>query len=252
MLLVALLLGAFLAGSVPFGLLIARARGIDLRAHGSGNIGATNVGRVLGPRWFVVVFLLDFLKGFGPVLLGGWLLGTLGRMDAAPGDSASWLGVALAAVLGHVFCPWLKFKGGKGVATGAGVLVGVFPALTVPAIAGFLVFLAALRLSRYMSLASMIAASSVPLFVAAWFHAAHAGWVPLRTESPVEVRHMLPFLAFAGAVAALVVWAHRGNIARLRAGTEPRWPKPKTPTPQPAPIHPGGPGDTPGPLNTSG
>ncbi len=232
MLLVALLLGAFLAGSIPFGMLIARARGIDLRAHGSGNIGATNVGRVLGARWFVVVFLLDFLKGFGPVLLGGWLLGTLGRMDAAPANSASWLGVALAAILGHVFCPWLKFKGGKGVATGAGALVGVFPALTVPAIAGFLVFLAALRLTRYMSLASMIAATSVPLFVAGWFHAAHAGWVPLRTDSPVEVRHMLPFLAFAGAVAALVVWAHRGNIARLRAGTEPRWPKtPTTPTP---------------------
>ncbi|MDX2132152.1 MAG: glycerol-3-phosphate acyltransferase [Planctomycetota bacterium] len=234
MLVPVLILGALLAGSVPFGLLVARAKGIDLRAHGSGNIGATNAGRVLGARWFGVVFALDFLKGFLPTLGAGLLLGTLGTLAIPPAASLAWLSVGVAAVLGHVFSPWLGFKGGKGVATGAGVLLAAFPGLTVPALGGAVAFFVVLRVARYMSVASMAAAASIPLFVGVWFHAVHERWVtarwlgaPAPGEPPVEVVHMLAFLGVAAALAGLVIWAHRSNIARLRAGTEPRWPRPR-------------------------
>jgi acyl phosphate:glycerol-3-phosphate acyltransferase len=213
---------AFLAGSVPFGLVVARAKGIDIRAHGSGNIGATNVGRALGRRWFLVVFSLDFAKGFVPTIAAGVLLGCLGRMAVEPLLSLQWLAVALASILGHVFSPWLGFRGGKGVATSAGSLLAVFPAITFPALAGFATFLVVMRLWRFMSVSSMAAACSLPLGVAAWFHLAHLG-VTIRPEPPVQVHHMLPYLGVTTLIAALVVWTHRGNIARLRRGTEPRW-----------------------------
>ena len=122
---------AFLCGSIPFGMLIARARGIDIRAHGSGNIGATNVGRVLGRTWGVAVFALDVCKGLAPVLVAGAALGTLGHIAAPARDAWLVLATAAAAILGHVFCPWLRFKGGKGVATSLGALAGVFPVLTI-------------------------------------------------------------------------------------------------------------------------
>jgi len=227
----ALLAAAFLAGSIPFGLLVARTKGVDIRAHGSGNIGATNVGRVLGRRFFYLVFLLDFLKGFVPVLAAGWLLGALSRMAIEPGTSLKWLGVVVAAVAGHVFTPWLGFKGGKGVATSAGALLAVFPAMTIPGLAALVVFLACLRLWRYVSLAAILASASVPLWVAAWFHLAHLG-VTLRQEPAVDVVHMLPFLGVSTLLAVLVLWTHRGNIARLRAGTEPRWGQ-QAPVPKP-------------------
>lgn len=214
------LVGAFLFGSIPFGLLIARAKGIDIRTVGSGNIGATNVGRALGRKWFIGVFLLDFFKGAIPLLAAGWWLRALGRLDIEPNVGSLWVGIGVAAVLGHVFTPWLRFKGGKGVATGAGVLMATFPALTVPALAAFVIFLPAVRLLRFMSLASMLAALSLAPFVAAWFHVAH---INRLNGQEVEVRHMLPFLAFALLLGVLVFWTHRGNIKRLRAGTEPRW-----------------------------
>lgn len=226
----ALLAAAFLAGSIPFGLLVARAKGVDIRAHGSGNIGATNVGRVLGKRFFYLVFLLDFLKGFLPVLAAGWLLGALSHMAIEPATSLKWLGVVVAAVAGHVFTPWLKFKGGKGVATSAGALLAVFPAMTIPGVVALLVFLVCLRVWRYVSLAAILACASVPLSVAAWFHLAHMG-ITLRDEPAVEVVHMLPFLGVSTLLAVMVVWTHRSNIARLRAGTESRWGQ-RTPAPR--------------------
>lgn len=231
MILALLIVGAFLAGSVPFGLLIARAKGIDLRKHGSGNIGATNAGRALGGRWFVIVLLLDAAKGFAPVCIAGHMLGTWGRLAIEPADAWVWLAVLLAAVLGHVFCPWLGFRGGKGVATSAGALLGMWPALTIPAAGAIVLFSIILRTTRLMSLASMIGAASASAFVALWFHAAHARWVHID-PAPIEVRHMLPFLTLALALGALVVWTHRANIARLRAGTEPRFGAPKPPPPQ--------------------
>ncbi len=106
---------AFLCGSIPSGLLICKAKGIDIRKHGSGNIGATNVGRVLGRRWFFICFLCDFAKACVPTLLCGRQLEMLGRFDVLWPHSLIWLGAMVAAVLGNVFNPWLGGRGGKGV-----------------------------------------------------------------------------------------------------------------------------------------
>src|SRR5688572_17508185 len=119
--------GTYLLGSVPFGLLVGLARGVDVRASGSGNIGATNVGRVLGGKFFVLTFILDLLKSLLPMLLATWLL----RRQLGPPDTYAtrhyllWLTVGFAAVVGHMFPVFLRFKGGKGVATSAGFMLGL-------------------------------------------------------------------------------------------------------------------------------
>lgn len=211
---------AFLAGTIPFGLLIARAKGIDIRKVGSGNIGATNVGRVLGKRYFFLCFALDFLKGFAPVLIAGWTAGVFGKRDFAAFDAWWWMLAMLAPVLGHVLNPWLGFKGGKGVATSLGALLAVFPHLTVPAVGAFAVFLVMLVGLRFMSLAAMSGAASLPVFVLAgwWFGRGNVG-----DGRPAQgLSDLAPMLVLAIVVAVLVVWTHRGNIQRLRAGTEPR------------------------------
>lgn len=208
---------AFLSGSLPTGYLIGRSRGIDIRAHGSGNIGATNVGRVLGPKAWVLCFGVDFLKGFAPVLLVGLLAGLAGRWNVAPRDMSLWLGVMVAPILGHMFCPWLGFKGGKGVATGLGVVLGVFPVLTVSGAAAFAVFVAALKTWKYVSLASLLAACTLPLSLLAL-----AGFRRVTTEGPLgESPWLVPSLIATTVMAATVIAKHRGNIARIRAGTEP-------------------------------
>lgn len=216
-----LIVVAFLAGSIPFGLIIGKLKGVDIRTQGSGNIGATNLGRVLGRRYFFLCFALDALKGFIPTLAGGVVLGVAGRLDLPPTQSAAWLGIMLASVLGHVFCPWLRFKGGKGVATSLGALLGVWPALTLPGLLALVSFVLALRVWRYVSLASIIAAIAVPLGVAAWFHLASIGIGP-HPRGAVQVVHMLPFLGLSLLLSALVIGRHRANISRLRAGTEPK------------------------------
>ncbi len=211
---------AFLCGSIPFGLLIGRAKGIDVRKHGSGNIGASNVGRVLGKKYFFVCFGLDFLKGFVPTLAAGLVLGGTQR------EAWWWLAVMLTSVLGHVFSPWLKFKGGKGVATALGAMLAVFPPLTVPALAAFLVWLGSLATWRYISVSSILAAVVLPIFVAGW---AAIGVMPRGAvaagqagEPIVRLMDGLPFILVAGLVSLLVIWTHRGNMRRLRAGTEPK------------------------------
>lgn len=210
----------FLAGTIPFGLLIARAKGIDIRKVGSGNIGATNVGRVLGKKYFLLCFALDFLKGFGPVLAAGWMAGVLGKRDVPVIDEWLWMAAMLAPVLGHVLNPWLKFKGGKGVATSLGALLAVFPHLTVPAAGAFIVFAVVLAGWRYMSLASVTGAVSLPFFVV-------AGWWLNRMSAASEglvpgFETLVPVLTLSVLVALLVVWTHRDNLRRLRAGTEPK------------------------------
>lgn len=211
---------AFLMGSIPFGLLIARAKGVDIRKVGSGNIGATNVGRVLGKPYFFLCFALDFLKGFVPTLTAGWIAGTLGRLDLPAERSLPWLGVMIAGVLGHVFSPWLKFKGGKGVATAIGAISGVAPALAVPGAAAFVVFFVVLRWKRYMSLASMAAAASLPACVALFFALAPClGW----GDGSNALGRAWPFVGVTALIGVLVVWTHRANLARLRAGTEPKF-----------------------------
>lgn len=207
----------FVCGSIPFGLLLARAKGIDLRTVGSGNIGATNVGRALGFKGFLLCFVLDLLKGLVPTLAFGLLVGSLGRMDLSAGEAWSMMAVAVSPVLGHMYSPFAGFKGGKGVATAVGALLAVFPAMTLPAVGGIVVFGLVLALWRFVSAASCAAAFSIPLWVYFEFNAAQrqgfvadwlaAGW---------------PFLVSGIGLAALVIWRHRANLGRLMRGTEPK------------------------------
>ena len=191
-----LVLLAYLFGSLPIGLLVGRmVKGIDVRDYGSGNIGASNVWRIMGPLWGTAVFLFDFCKGYFPTVLTT-------RIHAHHPDISPWLPVVvgLAAILGHNFSPFLRFKGGKGVATSLGVVFGLSP---TAAAVGFAVWGVCLLVTRYISVSSMIAAvttSGVLIF----FH------------------HDLPHVLFAFLVALFVVLKHRPNIARLQAGTEPK------------------------------
>lgn len=204
-------LPAYLAGSLPFGLLIARGHGVDLRRAGSGNIGATNVGRVVGRRWGVACFLLDLAKGAVPVLAVGWAMGWAGRFEVAADALWPWLAVAAAAVAGHVFPPWLGFRGGKGAATGLGVLLGFFPLLALPGLAATLTWLLVMAIDRRVGLASVLAAGALPLFVVT--EAYFAG---------LPAHDALPLVAVTAILAGLVIGRHRGNLARIVAGTEPR------------------------------
>src|SRR3954471_20581927 len=155
---------AYLLGSVPFGLLVAKTRGVDPRTAGSGNIGATNVGRLLGKKFFAIVFLLDLLKGLFPTLAAALILAHY----HSPANSYSgldyllWLLVAFAAVCGHMFSVFLKFKGGKGVATSAGLMLGLFPYYTVPGAVGIVLFVIVFLIWRYISLGSVVAACAFP------------------------------------------------------------------------------------------
>lgn len=194
-----LILGAYLAGSAPFAYLVAKAvRGIDIREVGSGNVGATNVGRALGRRWGILVFALDVLKGFLPTLAAH----LLHRESALP------LGVALtgfAAVAGHNWPVFLKFKGGKGMATSCGVFLAVFPLGLLIAMG---VWVATVAITRYVSVGSMVAAAA--LLISALF---------LRNRPFGEGEFLT---ALAAVAAALSIVRHRSNIARLVQGTENR------------------------------
>lgn len=200
--------GGYLAGSLPFGYWLVRAvRGDDVRRHGSGNIGATNVGRLLGKKFFALVFTLDLLKGLIPMLLAGLAL----RGHALDQRSyLLWLAVGFAAIVGHMFSLFLGFKGGKGVATSAGVLLGLWPFFTWPALVGAGVWIVAFKIWRYVSLASILASAVFPLAYVAI--AAARGWDLLGAQ--------VPLLVFSFVMAGLIVYKHRSNIARLRAGTE--------------------------------
>jgi acyl phosphate:glycerol-3-phosphate acyltransferase len=199
---VAIPLGAYLLGSVPFGLILCKlAKGVDIREHGSHNIGATNAGRVCGIPFFFITFALDFAKGLGPVLLGGWAAASLDVMRL---DLVCVL-YGLCAIVGHTLPVYVGFKGGKAVATSFGVLVALAPLAALIALA---VWLTVLLLFRYVSLASMIAAGAAPVAYAV------EHWSALGDH--------LPVLIFTAAVAALVVIRHRANIGRLLAGNENR------------------------------
>lgn len=188
------IVGAYLAGSVPFGYLIGRMRGVDVRTVGSKNIGATNVFRTVGKGWGLLAFACDVLKG---------LLPTLAAKAWAP---AAWLplAVGVACVVGHMLTPFMKFKGGKGVATAFGMLIGLVPGLVGTA---FLVFVLAFASTNYISLGSCCAAAF--LAVAVWFPA-------LGARGAAD----LPQCVLVTFIALFVIWKHRANIARLRAGTE--------------------------------
>ncbi len=216
---------AYLAGSIPFGVLIARAKGIDIRAQGSGNPGATNVGRVLGFRFFLLCFSLDMLKGLIPTLAAGLIAGVAGQRDIAQADAWLWVAVMSAAVLGHMFSPFLGFKGGKGVATGLGALLGVFPILSLAAGASAIVWGLTFAIWRYVSLASIAAALALPLAVTL------ALWDVLTGARPADA---LPFLSVSLLLAALVLIRHRSNARRLLAGEEHKIGSPKADPPDAA------------------
>ncbi|HEX4029577.1 MAG TPA: glycerol-3-phosphate 1-O-acyltransferase PlsY [Terracidiphilus sp.] len=192
---------AFLLGSVPVGYLLIRVfRRQDIRSVGSGNIGATNVLRAGGKGLGAATFLLDVLKGCAAVWLGMALAARLGPMiDPRNAEALA----ALCAVLGHMFTPWLHFRGGKGVATGFGVFLVAAPLAALAAIALFAIVLA---LSRYVSLASILAAAAFPVFA----------WLMVRGSRPAF------FLFVQAAVALLIIIKHHQNIRRLLAGTESR------------------------------
>jgi len=202
-------LGSYLLGAVPFALLLGRLNGIDVRKIGSGNVGAMNLGRVLGRKWFFAVFGLDMIKGLIPSLVAGWLL------SGEPGSNAvrdlCRLGIGLLAVVGHNYPVYIGFRGGKGVSTSLGVALGVYPEFTIPGIACFFVWAAGLGLTRMSSVGSISGAIAFPLFYIAW-----SRW---RGDGLAD---RWPFLAFAIGIAVMVLWRHRANIARIIAGTETR------------------------------
>lgn len=200
---------AYLVGSIPFGFVIARARGVDIRTVGSGNIGATNVFRILGRTYGILTFVCDVLKGYLPTAL-------LPALAVTAGFSGSVDGLRIlcgaGAIAGHNWTCFLGFKGGKGVATSAGVLLGIAPAAIGIGMAAWLaVFLA----FRYVSLASMLAAAVI----------AGAAWV-LRPGGGAA--SLLVPTAMTG-LAALVIWRHKGNIQRLLNGTESRFARKQRP-----------------------
>ena len=203
---------AYIVGSIPFGLIVGLAQGVDPRKAGSGNIGATNVGRLLGGKFFALVFSLDLLKGFGPTVAAAILLHGHPRSRE---DYLLWLLIGFAAIAGHMCSIFLSFKGGKGVATGCGVALGVFPYFTIPALIAVAVFLAVFFGTRIVSLASIIGAIVVPIAYIAMGLLMH--W-DITGEQ-------LPLLIFSILLCVLLIYRHRGNIARLRAGTENRFVK---------------------------
>jgi glycerol-3-phosphate acyltransferase PlsY len=198
-----ILVGSYLLGSIPFGYLSGQLRGIDIRNFGSGNIGATNVLRVLGKKYGYPVFALDFLKGFASVRIA---------MLMATGPPPQWnspeifgTAAAMSCVIGHSYPFWLKFKGGKGVATSAGALFALAP---IAALIGVAIWIATFWITRYVSLASVTAAVVLPIVILA------LSW----GDENAKV-----ILYFSVCVAAVVIWRHRSNLSRLAHGTEPRF-----------------------------
>ena len=183
----------YLVGSLPTGYLAAKRRGIDIRAQGSGNIGATNVFRILGWKAGVSVLLIDGLKGWIGCKGGLWLLGASGANPIL-----MLIAGGFASVLGHNYTPWLRFKGGKGIATSAGVLVGLTPWGFLGALTSFLVFLG---ISRMVSLGSIMAAVALPIVV--WY----------RQEPG-------PVLGVCILMSVLAIAKHRANIQRIINGSE--------------------------------
>jgi acyl phosphate:glycerol-3-phosphate acyltransferase len=204
---------AYLAGSIPFGLLVGLSRGVDPRKAGSGNIGATNVGRLLGGKYFALVFALDVLKGLIPTAAAGAILNRARSGSPQWTDLLLWLAVGSAAILGHTFSVFLGFRGGKGVATSSGVALGIFPFYTIPGLIAMAVWGMIFKVTGYVSLASIIAAILFPL---AYLAVGSAMKWPLFSDQ-------LPLLIFASLIAVLIVLRHRTNIVRLRAGTENRF-----------------------------
>ncbi len=207
-----LLFGSYLVGTIPIGLIVSRLKGVDIRRQGSGNYGATNVGRVLGRGWGAVVLALEAGKGACTSIGASYILGRIGGEFVA-GSSIKhdlvWLGTGLCCVLGNTLPVFLRFKGGKGVATALGVILGIWPYLTGPAVVALMVWAAVVLSTRYVSLGSIVAACTLPVsflgMARLW------GWV---------ISEHSPLLALSVLLPVIIIIRHRGNIGRLLAGTE--------------------------------
>jgi glycerol-3-phosphate acyltransferase PlsY len=198
------LIVGYVLGSIPFGYLAGRLAGIDIRKKGSGNIGATNVVRVLGKLYGYPVFFLDFLKGLGAVKISLLITARVPPEWSSP--EIFGIFAAVSSVIGHCFPVWLKFRGGKGIATSAGALFGLMPLATL---VGLAVWIAVFWLTRYVSLASMAAAVALPLVIA------------ILTRLKQGYGKALFYSSLC--IAAVVIWRHHSNISRLIHGAEPRF-----------------------------
>lgn len=229
-----IVIASYLLGSVPFGYITGKMHGMDIRQHGSGNIGATNVMRTLGKKPGYTVFACDAIKGLVAVIIGKYLAVhyslPISSMSITTTEvfhstqiirlpeAIAAISAAIACIIGHNFPVWLGFKGGKGMATSAGVLIGMMP---LTAMGCVIVWALVFFTTRYVSLASIAAAIALPvitmlLLLAGWLY----GW---------------PYFYFSVAACLLAVWRHRANIGRLVNGTENRFEKkPKTEEPPPA------------------
>jgi glycerol-3-phosphate acyltransferase PlsY len=205
---VILIIGAYLIGSIPFGLIIAAVHGKDLRSIGSGNIGATNLSRALGRKWAYLCFLLDAAKGFLPMLIAADFF------SSPPTVLELFLALAAgcAAVLGHIFPIYLKFNGGKGVATSFGVALGLWPYYTICSFFAVGVWAVTVLIWRYISLASIVASVAFPLALV-FLIAIIPNW---------HFANLWPLLVVAIAIPLIVIIRHRENIKRLLEGTESR------------------------------
>ena len=195
---------SYLIGSVPAGYLAGRVAGIDIRKVGSGNIGATNVLRVLGKRYGYPVFLFDFAKGTAAVEISILIFNSTHHAEVSRELCAILAGVS--SVIGHSYPVWLRFKGGKGVATSFGVVFGLIP---LAALIAVMVWLITFGTTRYVSVASMTAALALPITVLVMLY--------------VKLLSGLTLLLFSICLAAIVIWRHRSNLSRLMSGTEPRF-----------------------------
>jgi len=209
-------IGSYLLGAVPFGFLIAKKRGFNIYEHGSGNIGATNVFRVVGKTWGILTFILDMLKGFIPAMVIPMVLSIFGmKFGMKEYFVPLQLACAFAAIIGHCWPVYVKFKGGKGVATSAGAMIGLAP---LPALVALIVWIIVMLIFRFVSLASIMAA--IVLAVATWV-AFFMDFMRPGTRFDIYIPVVLNFLCL------LIILRHKKNIERLMKGTENRFGKKK-------------------------
>ena len=207
------IVAAYFIGAIPFALIIAKLHGKDIRTVGSGNVGATNLARACGRKWGYICFALDVLKGFVPTIAAKAIAPRLLEGEQAvigPAFLGLWMAVGVAAVVGHIFPVYLKFRGGKGVSTSFGMALGLWPYFTLCAAVALPVWVAVVQIWRYVSLASICAAVTFPLTLA----------VTIAVKTDWELASLWPLVIAATVIPILVVFLHRSNIQRLRAGTE--------------------------------
>lgn len=220
------LVGAYLLGSIPFGVIIGLAKGVDVRQHGSKNIGSANVGRTLGRRYGLLTFVLDAAKGFVPVFVAGFVMNTINHADLEPRMSLAWMSFGAAAFLGHLYPIFLNFKGGKGVATGFGAILAVFPVLSFPAICAIALWAFFVNVTKYIGFSSCLAALSLPIFTVLATPVARLTGIfpalPSDTSGWAPWSVLWPYFAVSCILAVFVVVRHRTNLARMLAGTENR------------------------------